>query len=94
MASAGNAISAQHQGPAVNLAVWISLVVSSLAVLLKVTSKALRNQRSINFKNWGPDDYSIIAAVVCIHSRVQTPCIHFEGKIKWVQNLTAVRFSP
>jgi hypothetical protein len=65
MASAGTAISTSNEGPAVNLTVWISLVVSSLAVLLKVTSKVLRNQRSIKLKNWGVDDYTIMTSVVC-----------------------------
>ena len=44
MSSVGNTISEGHQGPAVDIAVWICFIISGLAILTKILTKLGRQQ--------------------------------------------------
>ena len=60
----GLKIDHDDEGPAVNLAVWISLVTMGLVVLVKVLSKLIRVQKARRIGNLQLDDIFILAAMV------------------------------
>ena len=60
----GLEITDDNKGPAVNLAIWISLVTMCIVVIAKVASKLLRTQQGVHIKNRPLDDVSVLAAMV------------------------------
>ena len=60
----GLQITDDDKGPAVNLAVWISLVTMCIVVIAKVFSKLLKAQDGIQAKNLQSDDFLVLAASV------------------------------
>ena len=60
----GLEINENNKGPAVNLAIWISLVAMCIVVIAKVASRLLRTQQGVHIKNLQLDDFSILAAMV------------------------------
>lgn len=60
----GIIITKDHLGPGINLTNWICLVVMCLVVLLKVSSKLIRNHKTVKVQSLQLDDYFISAAMV------------------------------
>jgi hypothetical protein len=57
-------VTPSQQGPTVNIAVWVSFVISGLAVTAKVLTKLSRSQRHIRLRNLELDDFFLIASFV------------------------------
>lgn len=57
-------VTPDHQGPRVDIAVWVCLVTSGLAVTAKVLTKLGRSQRHIRFANLELDDFVLVTAYV------------------------------
>lgn len=53
-----------HQGPKVNIAVWVCYVISGLAVTAKILSKLGRSQRHIRLTNLELDDFVLAGAFI------------------------------
>jgi hypothetical protein len=68
MGSIGNTISEGHQGPAVNIAVWICFTISGLAILSKVLTKLGRQQDGLRRFSLGLDDLVISFTLVDLPS--------------------------
>jgi hypothetical protein len=64
MSSLGNTISEGNQGPTVDIAIWICLVISGLTVLSKILMKLGRHQDGIRRLSLGSDDFVLPLTMV------------------------------
>jgi hypothetical protein len=71
--ASGPHVTPDHQGPRVDIAVWVCFVVSGLAVTAKVLTKLSRSQRHIRLTNLGLDDLFLSASFV-------SPKPHYGGR--------------
>ncbi|KAF1935602.1 hypothetical protein EJ02DRAFT_516335 [Clathrospora elynae] len=60
----GPLITPDHQGPRVNIAVWVCFVISGLAVTAKVLTKLGRSQRHIRLANLELDDFVLLTSFI------------------------------
>lgn len=57
-------VTADHRGPEVDIAVWICLVISGLAVTAKILTKLGRSQRHVRLANLELDDFVLLSSFV------------------------------
>lgn len=68
MGSVGNTISEGHQGPAVDITIWITFIISGLAVLTKILTQLGRQWDGIQRLTLSSDDLVMILTLVSLET--------------------------
>lgn len=58
-------VTPDHQGPKVDITIWVCYVISGLAVTAKLLTKLGRSHRHIRLTNLELDDFVLGASFVC-----------------------------
>lgn len=83
----GPLVTPDHQGPRIDIAVWVCFVISGLAVTAKILTKLGRSQKHVRLANLELDDFFLFASLVSPKTqKIETKHTETPDSCNWTEH--------